>query len=31
VSRVVVAEKVSAAGLDLLRQAGHEVVDLAGG
>jgi D-3-phosphoglycerate dehydrogenase len=30
VSRVVVAEKVSSAGLDLLRQAGHEVVDLAG-
>ncbi|HTY41766.1 MAG TPA: phosphoglycerate dehydrogenase [Thermoanaerobaculia bacterium] len=29
-SRVVVAEKVSPAGLDLLRQAGHEVVDLAG-
>ena len=29
-SRVVVAEKVSSAGLDLLRQAGHEVVDLAG-
>src|SRR5690348_15190271 len=29
-SRVVVAEKVAPAGLDLLRQAGHEVVDLAG-
>lgn len=29
-SRVVVAEKVSPAGLDLLRKAGHEVVDLAG-
>ena len=29
-SRVVVAEKVSPAGLDLLRRAGHEVVDLAG-
>ncbi len=29
-SRVVVAEKVSAAGLELLRKAGHEVVDLAG-
>ena len=29
-SRVVVAEKVAAAGLDLLRRAGHEVVDLAG-
>lgn len=29
-SRVVVAEKVASAGLDLLRQAGHEVVDLAG-
>lgn len=29
-SRVVVAEKVSSAGLDLLREAGHEVVDLAG-
>ena len=29
-SRVVVAEKVSSAGLDLLRQAGHEVIDLAG-
>ena len=29
-SRVVVAEKISPAGLDLLRQAGHEVVDLAG-
>src|SRR4029434_7158962 len=30
VSRVVVAEKLSPAGLDLLRKAGHEVVDLAG-
>jgi D-3-phosphoglycerate dehydrogenase len=30
VSRVVVAEKISPAGLDLLRRAGHEVVDLAG-
>jgi D-3-phosphoglycerate dehydrogenase len=30
VSRVVVAEKISGAGLDLLRKAGHEVVDLAG-
>jgi len=30
VSRVVVAEKISPAGLDLLRKAGHEVVDLAG-
>lgn len=29
-SRVIVAEKVAAAGLDLLRRAGHEVVDLAG-
>lgn len=29
-SRVVVAEKVAPAGLDLLRRAGHEVVDLAG-
>ncbi len=29
-SRVVVAEKVSGAGLELLRKAGHEVVDLAG-
>ena len=29
-SRVVVAEKVSPAGLDLLRKAGHEVVDLSG-
>ena len=29
-SRVLVAEKVAPAGLDLLRQAGHEVVDLAG-
>lgn len=29
-SRIIVAEKVSAAGLDLLRQAGHDVVDLAG-
>ncbi len=29
-SRVVIAEKISAAGLDLLREAGHEVVDLAG-
>jgi D-3-phosphoglycerate dehydrogenase / 2-oxoglutarate reductase len=30
VSRVLVAEKVSSAGLDMLRAAGHEVVDLAG-
>jgi D-3-phosphoglycerate dehydrogenase / 2-oxoglutarate reductase len=30
VSRVIVAEKISAAGLDRLREAGHEVVDLAG-
>ena len=30
VSRVVVAEPVAPAGLDLLRKAGHEVVDLAG-
>lgn len=29
-SRVVVAEPVAAAGLDLLRKAGHEVVELAG-
>jgi len=29
-SRVVVAEKVAEAGLDLLRQAGHQVVDVAG-
>jgi D-3-phosphoglycerate dehydrogenase / 2-oxoglutarate reductase len=29
-SRVVVAERVAAAGLDRLREAGHEVVDLAG-
>src|SRR5450755_258125 len=29
-SLVVVAEKVASAGLDLLRNAGHEVVDLAG-
>ena len=29
-SRVLVAEKIAAAGLDLLRKAGHEVVDLAG-
>ncbi|HEX4439585.1 MAG TPA: phosphoglycerate dehydrogenase [Thermoanaerobaculia bacterium] len=29
-SRVLVAEKVSSAGLDMLRAAGHEVVDLAG-
>jgi D-3-phosphoglycerate dehydrogenase len=29
-SKVVVAEKVSPAGLDMLREAGHEVVDLAG-
>jgi len=29
-SRVVVAEKVAPAGLELLRRAGHEVVDLAG-
>ena len=29
-SKVVVAEKVSSAGLDMLRDAGHEVVDLAG-
>ena len=29
-SRVVVAEKISPAGLDLLRHAGHDVVDLAG-
>ncbi|HEY3202891.1 MAG TPA: phosphoglycerate dehydrogenase, partial [Thermoanaerobaculia bacterium] len=29
-SRVVVAEKVSAAGLQMLRNAGHDVVDLAG-
>ncbi len=29
-SRVVVAEKISPAGLDLLREAGHEVVDLSG-
>ena len=29
-SRVVVAEKVSEAGLALLRAAGHEVVDLGG-
>ncbi len=29
-SRVVVAEKVASAGLDLLRQAGHEVVDCVG-
>jgi D-3-phosphoglycerate dehydrogenase len=29
-SRVVVAEKVATAGLDRLREAGHEVVDLAG-
>ncbi len=29
-SRVVVAEKLSPAGLELLRKAGHEVVDLAG-
>jgi D-3-phosphoglycerate dehydrogenase len=30
VSRVVVAEKVASGGLDMLRKAGHEVVDLAG-
>src|SRR6476619_4143098 len=29
-SKVVVAEKLNAAGLDMLRAAGHEVVDLAG-
>ncbi len=29
-SRVIVAEKVSSAGIDMLRAAGHEVVDLAG-
>jgi D-3-phosphoglycerate dehydrogenase len=29
-SRVLVAEKISSAGLDRLREAGHEVVDLAG-
>ena len=29
-SKVVVAEKLNAAGLDMLRHAGHEVVDLAG-
>jgi D-3-phosphoglycerate dehydrogenase len=30
VSRVIVAEKVASGGLDMLRKAGHEVVDLAG-
>lgn len=29
-SRIVVAEKIAASGLAMLRQAGHEVVDLAG-
>ena len=29
-SRVVVAEKIAPAGLQMLRDAGHEVVDLAG-
>jgi D-3-phosphoglycerate dehydrogenase len=29
-SRVIVAEKVAPAGLDMLRNAGHEVVDLSG-
>ncbi|HEY1251553.1 MAG TPA: phosphoglycerate dehydrogenase [Thermoanaerobaculia bacterium] len=29
-SRVLVAEKIAPAGLDMLRDAGHEVVDLAG-
>jgi D-3-phosphoglycerate dehydrogenase len=30
VSRVIVAEKVAPAGLEMLRKAGHEVVDLSG-
>jgi hypothetical protein len=29
-SRVLVAEKVDSAGLDILRKAGHEVVELVG-